>query len=178
MFCVNTDVIPTREQIWAAQSVECVLGKHECVRKTILKVKYWAELPVLITTIQITCLKALLQQNQCSKWWLRYSLVQWGQLCSWLSCWVNLTIQDELLNTGLGLFTYASLLFLGSKSSSEALSWKHFKLISHANSSAKLRPHIFLLWILLCELMSAQLANKMDSSGLSVFRHCQLKINL
>lgn len=173
MFSVNTDVIPTQDQIWAAQSVECVLAKNECLRKTILKVKYWEELPVLITTIQITCSKALLQQNQCSQWWFRYSLVQWEQLYSWLSGWVNLSIHGKLLNTGLGLFTYASLLFLGSKACSEALSWKHFKLISHANSSAKLRPHIFLLWILLCELMSAQLANKMDSSGPSVFRNCQ-----
>lgn len=44
---------------------------------------------------------------------------------------------------------------------------KTFKLISPANSSPKLRPHFFFfLWILLWELMSAQPANKMDSSGL------------
>lgn len=35
------------------------------------------------------------------------------------------------------------LSFLGSKSGSEALSCKQIKLISHAKSSAKLRPRIF-----------------------------------
>lgn len=33
MLSVNTDVIPTQDQIWTAQRVECVLAKKECIRK-------------------------------------------------------------------------------------------------------------------------------------------------
>lgn len=122
----------------------CVLAKHKHIRKTIWKGKYWAEVLILITTIQITCSKALLLQSQCSHCLLRYSLVWYEQLYTWLPCRDNLGIQDKLLNRYRVFFlTYPFLSFLGSKSGSEALSCKQIKLISHAKSSAKLRPCIF-----------------------------------
>lgn len=79
------------------------------------------------------------------------------QAAQWMHCW---------------FFTCAFLLFLGSKGFWGPI-LQAVKIDFICKFLCKIKAPHFLFWIPLWELMPAQLANKMDSSGLSVSSNCQ-----